>query len=144
MPTESVFSTPIVNDAIIELIFVPTGGRYIFTLVGRYSRSHNLIRAGHGQRSGRIIGPGAKTSAHVGLVKLRIEIIIASARSVEVLSVDDKLSFRPNLLYKQSLAPTAVPRYDFWRESLALQINHDLGHKLRARQIVCESCYNSG
>ena len=35
MPTESDFSTPIVNGSIIELIYEPTGGRYIFTLVGR-------------------------------------------------------------------------------------------------------------
>jgi hypothetical protein len=35
VPTESDFSTPIVNGTIIELIYVPTGGRYIFTLVGR-------------------------------------------------------------------------------------------------------------
>ncbi len=35
MPTESDFSTPIVNGSIIELIYVPTGGRYIFTIVGR-------------------------------------------------------------------------------------------------------------
>ncbi len=35
MPTESDFSTPIVNGTIIELTYVPTGGRYTFTLVGR-------------------------------------------------------------------------------------------------------------
>ena len=34
MPTEADFGKPIVNGATIELIYVPTGGRYIFTLVG--------------------------------------------------------------------------------------------------------------
>jgi hypothetical protein len=35
VPTESDFSKPIVNGSIIELIYVPTGGRYIFTIFGR-------------------------------------------------------------------------------------------------------------
>jgi hypothetical protein len=35
MPTESDFTTPIVNGSIIELIYVPTGGRYFFTIFGR-------------------------------------------------------------------------------------------------------------
>jgi hypothetical protein len=35
VPTEADFSTPIVNGSTIELTYTPTGGRYIFTLVGR-------------------------------------------------------------------------------------------------------------
>jgi hypothetical protein len=35
VPTESDFSTPIVNGSIIELIYVPTGGRYTFTIFER-------------------------------------------------------------------------------------------------------------
>jgi hypothetical protein len=35
VPTESDFSIPSVHGSVIELIYVPTGGRYIFTLVGR-------------------------------------------------------------------------------------------------------------
>ena len=35
MPTESDFSTPILKGSLIELIYVPTGGRYIFTIVGQ-------------------------------------------------------------------------------------------------------------
>ena len=35
MPTEADSSTPIVNSSTIELMHLPTGGRYIFTLVGQ-------------------------------------------------------------------------------------------------------------
>jgi hypothetical protein len=35
VPTEADFGTPTVNGSTIELTYVPTGGRYIFTLVGR-------------------------------------------------------------------------------------------------------------
>ena len=53
MPTESDFSTPIVNGTIIELIYVPTGGRYIFTLVGLGPlRGLSLDRSGVVQNHG--------------------------------------------------------------------------------------------
>jgi hypothetical protein len=35
VPTEADFSTPLVNSSTIELMYLPTGGRYIFTLVGQ-------------------------------------------------------------------------------------------------------------
>jgi hypothetical protein len=35
VPTEADFSTPIVNGSTVDLIYVPTGGRYTFTLVGQ-------------------------------------------------------------------------------------------------------------
>jgi hypothetical protein len=35
MPTEDDFGIPIVTDATIEVIYLPTGGRYVFDRMGR-------------------------------------------------------------------------------------------------------------